>query len=416
GARLINSFLGSNSTVSCCEILNNLIFPFHEQHHNNSFLTASTLLGQSNIAAGATIGSNHNSRANDGEILAGRGFWPGLSSSFKHNSRFASFTLIAKGSYSWELNITMPFCLVSMREDQSTIQVMPGYWFLYNMFALERNSRKFRLRDKRVIKEQNIEFDYLAPDTAEEMAAAMEVLRRELRKAFGSGFNLDKLSWLDEIDDEPLLLDGFVPKRKAYIVKPIKGYLTYKAMLMHYGAKELKKEVERALKEVKGVEVAAFVRDNFSQPYREWNNIGGQLIPETVLQKIMKEITEGKINSWRELHKEYDRQWDEYPKQKKDHAIYMALLMHGKNIQELDNQFIRKLLSDSRNTARVFSDLAWKSREKDFTNPFRQTTYRNKEEMTAVLGRVEDIDFLKDFRKEVEEYSADIGRLVAAME
>ena len=73
GARLINSYLGSNSTVSCCEILNNLIFPFHEQHHNNSFLTASTLLGQSNIAAAATIGSNHNSRANDGEILAGRG-------------------------------------------------------------------------------------------------------------------------------------------------------------------------------------------------------------------------------------------------------------------------------------------------------------------------------------------------------
>ncbi|MCK5007013.1 MAG: DUF4954 family protein, partial [Spirochaetales bacterium] len=59
GARLINSYLGSNSTVSCCEILNNLIFPFHEQHHNNSFLTASTLMGQSNIAAAASIGSNH---------------------------------------------------------------------------------------------------------------------------------------------------------------------------------------------------------------------------------------------------------------------------------------------------------------------------------------------------------------------
>ncbi len=38
GARLINSFLGDNSTISCCEVLNNLIFPAHEQHHNNSFL------------------------------------------------------------------------------------------------------------------------------------------------------------------------------------------------------------------------------------------------------------------------------------------------------------------------------------------------------------------------------------------
>jgi len=36
GARLINSYLGDNSTISCCEVLNSLIFPAHEQHHNNS--------------------------------------------------------------------------------------------------------------------------------------------------------------------------------------------------------------------------------------------------------------------------------------------------------------------------------------------------------------------------------------------
>ena len=35
GARLINSYLGNNATISCCEVLNSLIFPFHEQHHNN---------------------------------------------------------------------------------------------------------------------------------------------------------------------------------------------------------------------------------------------------------------------------------------------------------------------------------------------------------------------------------------------
>ena len=48
GARLLNSILGDNSTVSCCEMLNNLIFPFHEQHHNSSFLIATTIMGQSN--------------------------------------------------------------------------------------------------------------------------------------------------------------------------------------------------------------------------------------------------------------------------------------------------------------------------------------------------------------------------------
>ncbi|HET7838224.1 MAG TPA: DUF4954 family protein, partial [Rectinemataceae bacterium] len=103
GARLIHSVLGDNSTVSCCEMLNNLIFPAHEQHHNTCFLVASLLKGQSNMAAGATIGSNHNSRANDGEIEAGRGFWPGLSTSVKHSSRFASFCLLAKADYRYEM-------------------------------------------------------------------------------------------------------------------------------------------------------------------------------------------------------------------------------------------------------------------------------------------------------------------------
>ena len=94
GARLINSYLGSNATISCCEVLNSLIFPAHEQHHNNSFLCAALVMGQSNIAAGATIGSNHNSRSPDGELIAGRGFWPGLCVSLKHNSKFASYTIL----------------------------------------------------------------------------------------------------------------------------------------------------------------------------------------------------------------------------------------------------------------------------------------------------------------------------------
>src|SRR6185437_2759658 len=130
GARLINSYLGNNATISCCEVLNSLIFPAHEQHHNNSFLCASLLMGQSNMAAGATIGSNHNSRSADGELIAGRGFWPGLCVSVKHNSRFASFIIIAKGDYPAELDIPLPFSLLSNDVSNDELMVMPAYWFL----------------------------------------------------------------------------------------------------------------------------------------------------------------------------------------------------------------------------------------------------------------------------------------------
>ena len=140
-------------------------------------------MGQSNIAAGATLGSNHNSRANDGEIQAGRGFWPGLCVTLKHSCRFASFALLAKADYPAELDIPLPFALLSNDAARDELHVMPAYWWLHNMYALARNTWKFQSRDQRVSKAQHIEFDSLAPDTAEEMFRALELLERWVGQA-----------------------------------------------------------------------------------------------------------------------------------------------------------------------------------------------------------------------------------------
>ena len=130
------------------------------------------------MAAGATIGSNHNSRSADGEIMAGRGFWPGLCVSLKHNSRFASFILLAKGDYPAELDIPIPFSLVSNDVSKDELVVMPAYWFLHNMYALARNSWKYIDRDRRIDKIQLLEYDYLAPDTIGEIVTALALLER----------------------------------------------------------------------------------------------------------------------------------------------------------------------------------------------------------------------------------------------
>ncbi len=142
-------------------------------------------MGQSNMAAGATIGSNHNSRGADGEIIAGRGFWPGLCVSLKHNSMFASFTLIAKGNYMSELHIPIPFSLVVNDEHEDVLKIMPGYWFLHNMYALARNAWKYVDRDRRTDKTQHIEYDYLAPDSVEEIFHALELFETAVGKATG---------------------------------------------------------------------------------------------------------------------------------------------------------------------------------------------------------------------------------------
>jgi len=50
------------------------------------------------------------------------------------------------------------------------------------------------------------------------------------------------------------------------------------------------------------------------------------------------------------------------------------------------------------------SDQVYNSRKKDFENPFRQTTFRNKEEMKAAFGTVDENSFIIQVRKETEEF------------
>src|SRR4051794_6104926 len=255
GARLINSYLGNNATISCCEVLNSLIFPAHEQHHNNSFLTAATVLGQSNIAAGATIGSNHNSRSADGELIAGRGFWPGLCVSLKHNSKFATFSIVAKGDYPAELNIPIPFSLISNDVTNNRLVVMPGYWFMHNMYALERNGRKYADRDKRQEKIQFLENSYLAPDSVGEMAGAIKLLQEFTGKAWFKRENTGReisqkeavLKGRQLLDDKDpvvheleILADNFEnTKRKVVLIKVMSAYHLFLELIQYHCINEI---------------------------------------------------------------------------------------------------------------------------------------------------------------------------------
>ena len=255
GARLINSYLGNNATISCCEVLNSLIFPAHEQHHNNSFLCAALVMGQSNMAAGATIGSNHNSRSPDGEIVAGRGFWPGLCVSLKHNSRFASFAILAKGDYPAELDIPLPFSLVSNDTSKDELVVMPAYWFLHNMYALARNAWKYLDRDRRIDKTQLLEFDFLAPDTIERNGRrphpSGNVLPALAASGTGSGKNYTDEEIIalgadllvnspDRADELEILAEGFENgDRKVRLIKVAQAYTVFKELIAYYAVNQL---------------------------------------------------------------------------------------------------------------------------------------------------------------------------------
>jgi hypothetical protein len=426
GARLINSFLGDNSTISCCEVLNNLIFPAHEQHHNNSFLIASVVMGQSNMAAGATIGSNHNSRANDNEIQAGRGFWPGLCTSVKHSCRFASFTLLSKADYPAELDIPLPFSLLNNNVSKDQLEVMPAYWWMYNMFALARNAWKFKNRDKRIHKTQNIEFEAFAPDTVEEIIKARNLLEIWTARAYLCKNNGGDL----KADDETLtrkgreLLNGDREQlrnleitgknmenshRKQVILKAYEGYHAYGDMLHHYAVKNLLAYIDsnpEASLESMQVELKG-------PRQKEWINLGGQLMTEKDLKQLRTDIISGKLDSWKEIHRRYDKLWQKYPLDKQKHAFAVLCELTGSDSLSLEqwNDALTKAIT----IQNYISEQVFISRKKDYDNPYRMITFRNREEMTAAIGEVDKNSFIVQVRQETEQFEKRIRKMVEAI-
>jgi len=424
GARLTHTWLGDNSQVACGEVGHSLIFPNFEQHHKSSFLIAATIEGQSNIAAGATIGSNHNSRANDGELVARRGFWPGLCANFKHPSRFAPFTLVAKGSYAHELDIPLPFSLVANDEHAGCLQVMPAYWFLHNMYALARNGSKFRARDKRIHRDQHLEFDYLAPDTVEAMITALALLESWTAEAWlcerGESPE-DRLSDSSQNPGRDLLLtqpevvrelkilgQGLEnSSREVRILKAAEAYGAYREMIQLYAVKTLVEWLE----EREGRDFSTLSADLGGERERQWFNLGGQPIGGEDLARLKEKIVLGQLESWDEVHDEYDRLWKEYPAARARHAFAALLELHDLSALDLDARRWAGFLDQAAVIQDSLAERIHASRAKDTLTPLRQITFDSPEERDAVLGPIDENAFIVQARAEAAAFRGKVARL-----
>lgn len=424
GARLINAYLGDNATISCCEVLNSLIFPAHEQHHNNSFLCASVVMGQSNMAAGATIGSNHNSRSNDGEIVAQRGFWPGLCVSLKHNSRFASFTIIAKGDYPVELDIPLPFSLVSLDISAGRLVVMPAYWFMYNMYALARNAWKYGDRDRRPDKIQHLEFDYLAPDTINEILFAIGHLEYVTGLAYTrheSGEDLDENGYKSlgrellqsnapVLKKLQILAEGFENQVKAaLLVKVPQAYEAYHRMVRYHAGMQLLDWVKRhSIPNFEALK-AALPQD---VSIAKWLNLGGQLVPLSHVESHITAIHNGQISSWAEMHDWYISEGQRYPDLKAQHAFAAYTAVTGIQIANANKEQLNNLLLQTLDTQKKLVQNMYSSRAKDYSSPFRKMMYDTEEEMNQVLGPLEKNSFINDEKEKLAVLEQSVTQLL----
>jgi hypothetical protein len=384
-------------------------------------------MGQSNVAAGATIGSNHNSRAADGELIAGRGFWPGLCVSLKHNSRFASFSLLAKGDFPFELNIPIPFSLIINDPTANELRIIPAYWFQYNHYALQRNEWKYKDRDARATKELALEYRSLAPDSVNEIFDALELLSLFAGKAYFRHFaqevptddicktkgrelfnHDDKL-----LDDLEILAEGFEnSKRKVVVLKARKAYASFREMVRYYAVGQM---ATRFSKE--DVLNSPLVLNSISTlPLREeWINIGGQLVPASSIAVLLEDIKSNKLNSWDAVHLAYKGIADSSPEYLFQHAVAALLEIEHILLDDLTATKLSTLFNEHLVTnEKVFQGIV-QSREKDMTNPFRKMVYANEKEMEAVLGKMTDNSFVREKDKEKMELSTRIENILAAL-
>jgi hypothetical protein len=222
--------------------------------------------------------------------------------------------MIAKGEYPAELNIPLPFSLIINNVYKNRLEIIPAYLWLHNLYALERNSWKVKSRDRRKKKVQHIEIDYLAPDTAEEMIAALSLLESMLADA---GFSTAKTQ-ADTV--KHIHCNHFERgKRDEIIIKPLDAIDAYRQMLHYYAIKKIAAFFD-SHPELDFNGLCNLLGCSKHERVKDWVNIGGQIVPAFRVDELRKDIGEDKYKNWDEIHSVYST-WEEmYPLDKSCHA------------------------------------------------------------------------------------------------
>ena len=147
----------------------------------------------------------------------------------------------------------------------------------------------------------------------------------------------------------------------------------------------------------------------------EWTNIGGQLIPSKDVEAMKLSIKKGKIDSWDSIHDFYVFEGIEYHRKKMLHGLASLQEISGMKLQSITSVQLKDILLEAIAGKKWLVDNILKSREKDYTNPFRNMVYANDAERDAVLGKLEDNTFIQEQEAELETFTASIHALIKKM-
>jgi len=182
------------------------------------------------------------------------------------------------------------------------------------------------------------------------------------------------------------------------ILKPYKSYHAYSDILHYYAVKNLMSYLD--LKPDATLKSMGKVMKG--ERKKEWSNLGGQLMLTQDVDNLRNDIGSGKLKTWKEIHKRYDELWMKYKSDKQKHSYATLCNLYG--TAEISAGDWIKAIEKTVKLQQFVSDQVYTSRKKDFDNPFKASTFRNKEEMVAAFGTVDENSFIIQVRQETEEF------------
>ena len=269
-----------------------------------------------------------------------------------------------------------------------------------------------------------IEYDFLAPDSVNELFDALQLMKQFTAKAYASK-NKKIIADKDLVkagetllETDPaataeleILANSFENSdRKVELVKVPEAYNLFKELIVYYGITELLRFIEQ--KNISSWQ--KLLQALPGKPVRnQWKNIGGQLMPEADLRTLIRNIRSRKINSWDEVHKFYNDKSSRYPAEKFRHAFASMLEILKLSPSGFSKKKFLGLLQQAVSTKEWMVKGIYDSRAKDYSNPFRKMVYETEKEMEKVIGKLDDNIFIQQQEAACSSFKNKVAELTA---
>ena len=149
--------------------------------------------------------------------------------------------------------------------------------------------------------------------------------------------------------------------------------------------------------------------------YTEWENVGGQIIPSEKIRELFEVIKNGTVNNWDSVHQFYNLCECAYEQYKVSYALYLLEQLYSRPIEEFSVDLYRNITDDVSIVAYDIYNASLKSREKDYTDYYRNMVYHSDAEMDVVIGPLEDNAFLRQLRVDTAEFTTKIKEIFVGL-